>query len=80
MTYNDDYGPQLRHQNLPLEPEPAEEPTDEVRRLVREALERRPNRINSPRRIEATLRHGGVTVPVAQIAGALAEMGGNQWR
>lgn len=78
MTYNPDYGPDFhrRHRNLPLEPIQTAEPTDEVRRLVRKHLEQHPHRINSPSRIEAALRHAGVTVPVAQIAGALAEARG----
>lgn len=77
MVYNDDYGQDFRPRHLPLPLNwEVEEPTDEVRALVREVLADNPRRASSPSRIASDLRHHrNLTVSVQQIAGALIEMG-----
>jgi hypothetical protein len=77
VSYDDDWGVSP-HRHLPLPYEwDVEEPTDDVRTLVREVLDEHPGHVNSPSRVAAHLRrHRNVEPRLAQIAGALVEMGG----
>jgi hypothetical protein len=77
MVYWDDSCdlPPLQHLRIDPYAADTEEPTDEVRALVREVVSEHPRWINSPARIEAHLRRlRDITVPVKQVAGALAEL------
>lgn len=68
-------GPRPPHLSLPGPFVDAAEPTDEVRRLVREVLAERPGRRGKPSRIKSDLRRfHGLDVDVEQIQGALEEM------
>lgn len=78
MVYRDDLDPPFGHQPLPYDPwdDPDNPPVapadDDLRRAVREAMDRHPG---SPSRIKADLkRHGHGDIPLGVIHGVKAGM------